>query len=154
MKFEAKYLALAFCGMILVGCGPSGPPIAPTTGTVKYKGQPVSGATVTFVLASDPAAVATGTTDAEGKFSLKTGDRDGAPIGKNNISIMKASNPLAGLSAEEAKKKSMEMMQPSKDMYAATKSVLPAKYSSPGGSGLTAEVQSSGPNDFPLDLKD
>ena len=68
-------LGLAVTVLALAGgCGGS----STVEGTVKYKGQPVDGATV-VLMGDDGNPVATGVTDSSGKFKLKT------PQGKDSI---------------------------------------------------------------------
>jgi len=56
--------ALLAVVIVLAGCGGGGPDLVPVKGKVTYKGQPLSGASVTFHPATGP--LATGTTDASG----------------------------------------------------------------------------------------
>jgi len=72
-RFAVLGLAITFLSLV-GGCGGS----AKVEGTVKYKGQPVDGATV-VLMGDDGNPVATGVTDASGKFKLKT------PQGKESI---------------------------------------------------------------------
>ncbi len=62
-------------------------PTAPVSVTVSYKGQPVEGALVQFVIVDNPSV---GITDASGKCSLKTYEAgDGAILGTNVVTITK-----------------------------------------------------------------
>ena len=122
----------------LVGCGGSDrSETVPVQGQVLYRGQPVAEAQVMFLPENDRPANAT--TDAEGKFVLTTFETgDGAVVGAHRVSITK-----------------MAPRDPqSSDPYAMPKSLLPPRYGQPMSSGLTAEVTSSGPNDFTFELID
>ena len=79
-------LGLAFA----LGCG--GPKIAPVSGRVTLDKQPLANASIVFQLATDakdPGPGSIGTTDADGKYSLRiiTGDTKGAIVGLHKVSI-------------------------------------------------------------------
>lgn len=68
----------------------TGPKLFQVTGRVMYQDKPVEGATVTFIPA-DGSQTSFGTTDAEGKFSLKGGrGGDGAPLGTATATVTKS----------------------------------------------------------------
>jgi len=146
--------------MIMVGCGDSGSvKLVPVTGTVTYQNAPVAGAAVTFVPANGP--VGTGVTDDQGKFRLSTGTRKGAVVGTSKVSISLGggSDMLddneAGLSESEQMMVLTQRMGQSvgRTGQEGRKSSLPSKYANASTSGLEADVQSSGKNDFPFDLR-
>jgi len=140
----------------LVGCGgPGGPPLAPASGTLTHKGAPVEGATVTFLVEGSP-LVASGVTDAQGKFTLTTGGRDGAPIGKAQIGVSKLEQGSAPAAPADAKEASTKMASgaPMMTSEMQAKNLLPAKYVTPNLSGLTETVTAEGPNNFTIDLQD
>lgn len=60
-----------FLGLALVGCGSGDdtPPLGDVSGTITLDGQPLEG--VIVVYKPDVGRAATGTTDAEGKYSLE-----------------------------------------------------------------------------------
>jgi len=64
-------------------------------GTVTYKGKPISGAVVSFMMERAPRG-ATGTTDANGNYKLTTFDtNDGALVGTHKVTVNKpVANPL------------------------------------------------------------
>jgi hypothetical protein len=70
---------------LAAGCGsPTPTPVVPASGVVLLEGNPVAGVVVTFAPALDlgnsgPSASAS--TGPDGKFTLTTGDRTGAPEG-------------------------------------------------------------------------
>src|SRR5262245_22845893 len=75
------------------GCG-GGPKLAPVSGVVKLDGAPLAGAAVQFQPVSPdgqtpPGPGSYGKTDADGRYSLKTVDRDraGAVVGTHRVSI-------------------------------------------------------------------
>jgi hypothetical protein len=86
---------------------------------------------------------ASGTTDAAGRFTLSTLQRnDGAVVGRHKVSIASTfrKTPMPG--SPEARTASPSPLS------------FPRKYSSPGTSGLTADVTAAGPNRFQFDLTD
>lgn len=140
---------LAFCSIIPVvllvtGCG-GGPDDAPSlvsaTGVVLYKGEPVSGANVTFIVENAP--IASGSTDAEGKFSMTTGGRPGAPLGNAKVAISKASASAAATSNMTAEDMA-KMAAQGQMSLGTTKEELPAKYAQPDKSGLVATLDPDG----------
>lgn len=91
------FFCLALLGLILtvmVGCG-SGSKVVPVSGTVTVDGQPANDCIVNFQPKStggeSPGPGASGKTDAEGHFVMKTveGDnsREGATPGTNKVTI-------------------------------------------------------------------
>jgi hypothetical protein len=70
----------------LVGCGSNRPSIVKVTGTLKYKGQPVPNAYLTFRPENGRQSWAQ--TDGQGRFKVNY-DRtqDGAVVGKHRISV-------------------------------------------------------------------
>jgi hypothetical protein len=68
----------------LVGCGDSGPKIVPVTGTLTYKGHPVTNATIWFQ--PETGRPSWGQTDEQGKFKLSY-DRthEGMVVGKHKM---------------------------------------------------------------------
>jgi hypothetical protein len=144
---------------VIVGCGPDVPSTVPVTGTVLLDGKPVEGATVNF-LSKDTNIAASGKTDAEGKFAMKTfvgsTSVDGAVVGSHGVAVVKTEAKSAGDAPDdlEATKKMMEQMasNPAITSDFKPKALIPEKYSNPTMSQLTALVTDSGPNDFVLEL--
>jgi hypothetical protein len=154
MKQHYQWI-LAFCVLICVfvaGCGgPSNPATAPAGGTIVYNGAPVEGAMVSFQPQDTPRP-ATGTTDAQGEFTLSTyGQGDGAIPGNYNVIVTKTSGS-AGTEGmdEDALLASPEAMGTEEE----AKALLPAKYAVAASSGLTARVEAGKENDFKFELTD
>lgn len=80
---------LALAALCCVGCSGSG--VAPVSGKVTLNGKALPHATVVFQPdgGKEPGPGSTGTTDAEGKFELKSmaGNKPGAAVGKHKVSI-------------------------------------------------------------------
>jgi hypothetical protein len=143
------------------GCsgGKGQPKTVPVSGTVMYNGNPVEGATVSFMGEGAPRP-ATGVTDAKGEFQLSTyAANDGAVIGEHVVTITKieagpeqpAGDPTAALNDPGA------LARQSKEARKATggpKSLLPKKYASSKSTPLKETVTEEGPNKFVFQLKD
>ena len=125
--------------LLLSGCGGGSsdtPQTVAVTGTVTVKGNPVADAIVIFIPKSGPPA--TGSTDAAGKYTLRTGKLEGAVPGSHAVTISTGGEvPMPGTAEAENYKPT---------------SLIPAGYGDPKKSGLSAEVQDSGENviDFKL----
>lgn len=160
----ARFVAAACVLGGLAGCSGSGGSAncVAVTGTVTYKGVPVEGATVSFTPQAQGVRAAFGTTDSSGRFSLTTlKPGDGAMAGLYSVTIEKPSGaapvaaPPAGLDPA-----SPEGMAAARTAYEQTKAkgepepadLLPAKYKTAATSGLKADVQASGGNDFTFAL--
>ena len=135
---NARRFGCLMLALVVFGCGqavdPNRPKTVPVTGTVTYNGEPVEGATVTFIATSGQARGAVATTDASGKFSATTFDPgDGAIPGSYKVMIAKTVLEPAGPDAAPG----LDGEEPSD----VAKDMLPAKYKDATQSGLTAEVQ-------------
>jgi hypothetical protein len=142
------------CSLLLVGgCGGgSGVGAVKATGTVTLDGTPVEGATVTFVPKGE-GRVATGITDAEGKFAMKTVEAgDGAVPGSYDVIVSKlavvSGSAAASQEEEMARLEDMSKKGELRAVQTPTANQLPNKYSVKGQSGLTAEVAEGSDNDF------
>jgi len=96
MQRQAMKLAvllICFLALAASGCGgDSKPKLAEVSGVVKWKdGKPVEGAVVKFhpsSSAGEAAPTSSGKTDSEGRFTLKTAQRDvGAVVGEHTVRI-------------------------------------------------------------------
>lgn len=128
---------------VLMGCGGSD---APTTvaakGVVTYQGKPVPKLSVAFI--PEKGLLATGTTDAEGKFVLMTNKPgDGATVGTYKVAI----------SFDSGEVPPMPGMEP--PGYKPPESPIPAKYGDVSTSGLTQTVDKDpAKNNFTIALTD
>lgn len=152
-------LALAILLAPMVGCGGNGfPDPTPVTGTVNYNGSPIEGALVTFIPEGEVGRASSGTTDAQGTFSLTTfSTNDGAIPGKYKVTIAKAESTLSEseMNAEDPGDAYGEMMEAaaSGTMDKLMKNELPTKYGKADTSGLTREVIEGQENNFGFDLE-
>jgi hypothetical protein len=84
----ARLTAAAVACVALTSCSDR-PRLSPVTGTVLYLDQPAEGATVVLHPAAggSQAHLPTGIAGSDGKFKLRTQDRDGAPAGNYIVVI-------------------------------------------------------------------
>lgn len=148
----------AFCFLAIllacstVGCGKSGlNGTYRATGKVTYKGQPIEGATVVFSPVAQDGRAASAMTDAQGVFSLTTLEaNDGALPGQYKVFISKTTTAgKANMTPDEARM----TLSSGRPTVLPRDEGLPVKYKNDAG-GLTAEVSSSGKNEFTFDLVD
>lgn len=148
---------IVFCWILIliVGCGGAPDKLAskrpktfPSSGSVKFNGQPVAGATVVF--APDPggtptSVAASALTDSSGNFALQAyPPLLGAVPGKYKVAIskMEPAPPAAtGPNAHDA-----PPPPPSK-------ALIPEKFANADTSGLIADIPEGGKNDLHFDLK-
>jgi len=144
------FAILALFAVLLVGCGQSGLPVVPVTGSVQFEGQPVAEAFITFYPAGSEGRMASGQTNANGEFALVTAGaaKAGVMPGSYRVSVEKTvfvddrGNPIImGSEASEA----LQQMPKSK-------SLIPEKYDTADTSGLTADVAKKGKNHFVFEL--
>lgn len=113
-------LGAALLGLALFGCGRDDK-LTPVHGHVYYHGKPLAGGTIAFTPDAERGGhgpLAYGEIDADGRYSLHTGDAIGAVPGWHRVSIA----PAGGTPV------------PTVD--------LPRKYGDPEQSGLLREVKS------------
>jgi hypothetical protein len=153
--------------MLAAGCGPKLPGTVPVTGLVLHKGRPLAGATVVFVgppTESGRPAVATGSTDPAGRFTLvtqagRTGVAPGAVPGSHRVTVS-AFVPPKGMSEAEFQRKveAHHAAQEQKGFGAGGElpqkvSLLAAEFSDATKTRLSAEVTVAGPNEFSFDVE-
>lgn len=117
----SKFLLLL--PLLLIGCGGSGDEVstATVTGEVKKGAAPADNVMVVFYPASGPSAIAR--TDDSGHFSAEV------PVGECKVAVMAASESSADTSPAALQ------------AQAKAKPVIDVRYSNPGTSGLTVNVQ-------------
>ena len=81
-----RLVALAL--LLVAGCGRQGPTLLPASGVVTLDGQPVAEAGVIFT-PTDGGPSASGATDSQGRFELRTVNRPGAVAGKHVATVTK-----------------------------------------------------------------
>ena len=139
-------VAAILLAVAISGCGDGDIVLVPAGGTVRYKGQPVPGAAVTFVSETNP--LAAGTTNDQGEFELNTLGRPGAAVGSYTISVI-ALQDSREITPNEAQSMSTA------ELNKIRKSLIPEKYGHPRTSGLTLSVsEDETTNRFSLELSD
>ena len=128
LRYSLALASLCLLGALCAGCGSQGPRLTPVEGVVTLDGDVLEGAVVLF----EPEAggrPATGLTDAQGKFVLKTLEEgDGAQVGMNLVSVAKEAKVESDVEVEEGEIVPVEFE-------------TPVKYASPKTSELKVDVQ-------------
>jgi hypothetical protein len=86
----------AALAVLAAGCGKAPPPpIVPVEGIVRLDGKPLNNAAVRFIpqIEYGPEYIATGVTDAEGRFRLTCKGKPGACACENRVVVMEADIP-------------------------------------------------------------
>jgi hypothetical protein len=134
-------VAIVVLPVLIVGCGkPGASPTSKVTGTVTYQGAPLANVNVNFT--PDEGRPGTGTTDAQGRYTISTfAPNDGAVPGRHRVTITPGgdSSPMPE-SAEEAAR---DPVVP-----------FPVKYARADQSDLTAQVEAGKANQFDFNLTD
>lgn len=138
------FWALGFVG----GCSSSNPlGTLPVSGKVTYNGQPVAGATVTFV-GDGNTRTATAITGADGSYQLATLNYPGAMPGRYTVVVEKIETPPElnrTVSMEEAAQNAAKPLPKAKR-------ALPAKYGDAAKTPLSAEIKTGQANTVDLSL--
>lgn len=145
-------LAVGLCCFVVMGCD-SGLKTEYVEGVVTLDGTPVEGATVIFSPVDDEVGMsASGTTDADGKYTLTATDptakvSGGTLPGEYKIMVTKAVSTEEFVGAEEGG-------DDEGNTYAEVEYdwLIPEKYSRGKTSGLTATVTAGGDNEFDFPL--
>lgn len=127
---------LAACAST-VGCRPSTSlSLAPVTGTVKHKGQPLVRGTVVFTpMPGTLGPQAVGNIGSDGSFQMQTAGVDGAAVGEHKVTVHSR--------REHTPEESAKLIIPP--------SLIPEKYGKEDQSGLSINVQ-KGSNEYPIEL--
>lgn len=156
MKKLALLLACVAALTCVAGCGGSKLKTAFVEGVVKLDGSPVEGAIVTFSpVAGGTGVMATGVTDAQGRYLLTSeqggGVDKGAVAGAYEVGIVKSENVAPKPTQAELEEASKNGVDISKEYPAEYQYIVPQKYMIPTQSGLTANV-ANGKNTFDFEL--
>lgn len=143
MRFFLVGLLIWAC----LGCGSSGPELAPVTGTVSIDGTPLKKGTIVFE--SEGNRPANGRIE-DGKIVEVTtfNKGDGVPVGSHKVAVF----ALEETSTVETSDPSQPTATGSNYMGTG-KSLIPDKYNNPDTSGLTAEVEAGQENMVTYELK-
>lgn len=157
-KISLRFCVLMCALHVALCAGCSGetskaPKLVPAKGAVKYQGKPIVAATVLFNPTDGTPAM--GMTDNEGNFTVTTGGRPGALIGKHKVIITKASTGADGKSRTDMKPQDMEKMVKEGVSFAPPKSEFPVRYTTLSGTNLEADVSADpASNVFEFNLVD
>jgi hypothetical protein len=151
---------VGLAALFVAGCAGEGtkrPPLGKVTGTVTYKGKPVSGAAVSFIMDRAPRA-ATGMTDVDGNYKLTTFDTfDGAFVGTHKVTVVKFDPNAAGVESKENSPEDLvKLMATGKYEPNATNAktdALPAKYANASTTPLQFTIE-PGANEKKIELED
>lgn len=155
MRISKLYsiLLLAVSLAAVVGCGGASVKTEMVTGLVTLDGEPVANAKITFA-PNVGSLGAYGNTDETGHYTLTTqggAPNKGAVVGEYKVAIVKQENVAPTPSLEEVQKASETGEDIYKKYPAEWVDIVPARYTVPVTSGLTASVQ-SGKNVFDFAL--
>ena len=151
MNSARMLVSLIATVLICTGCN-TGPTLYPVTGTVTYNGTPVEGASVTFVPDKGPMVIGT-TTDANGKFTVLTDGKPGAPKGTYKATVNKQAK-TEGM-PDNPTPADMSKMMPKAGGAVPSKAELPVKYSVVQSTDLSVTVTDDAAKNaaITLDLK-
>jgi hypothetical protein len=135
------WLAVAAIGcLLIVGCGPRRPAMAPVAGKVLYNGQPLEFGSVMFQ--PESGAPAKAQIQSDGTFTLWTyTPGDGAAIGTHRVRVACFSGQRPGQQDETVEE------------LALGSPLIPERYNNFDESGITIEVV-AGKNDVLIELTD
>jgi hypothetical protein len=149
---SASFLALILVSAALAGCsgdpGPQPESVAtvPASGVVTFEGKPLADHRV-VLMPVDGRRPAMGVTDADGKFTLGTNaEADGAPPGKSKVGIVWVGPPMPNVAALQNPIDDPAKM-PKPDVK------IPAKYTNPETSELTADIPEDGTSELKFELQ-
>jgi hypothetical protein len=142
-EWQAECLGMVMGLCLICGCGrddvpANRPAVAKVIGTVRFKGEPLPNAQLTFY-PRGAGDFGTALSEKNGQFTVSTYDRfDGAVLGFHNVTVeVFPEGPMVPGFEEEYRKKSP----------------IPLKYMNRETTPLTVEVQKSG-NNFDLEIKE
>jgi hypothetical protein len=171
-----QFLTIALVGLFAfttIGCGghPDRANYATVTGTVTYKGQPVDGATVSFISTDAGNSDHGGTvTDARGNFTMRSAgaaarNLTGMPPGKYIVTIRKVETPpdpneAANRQQEDAYERGelsdaqIDALRRARPPSPPSIHLIPQKYGDQRTTTLEATVEKGRSNTFTFELED
>jgi len=132
-------LAAALLLLFLEGCGSDTPTLTSVHGTVYYRNLPMTGGTIVFTpdaSRGNSGPLARGEIAPDGTYFLRTGDALGCASGCHRVTII-----------------GLETADSNEQPFAASRSLVPAKYRDPELSGLTCEVAGERANSIDFRLE-
>jgi hypothetical protein len=154
MMSKKCLLLLIILGLAVVsGCGkPKVKGLVPVRGTVTYKSEPLEGAAVCFTPKEfqEGNRLATGKTDGNGRFELRTIGERGILPGEYSVIVVKNEVIPRSPQADPKTGRPMPVRPPTADI----KSLIPKRYNDPNTSGLNTVVGKSGLTNWHVELVD
>ena len=144
-KCVILFVIVSLC--FLSGCrGPKVEGLVSVRGTVTYKGEPLDGATVCFTPKEFKTGdrLATGKTDTQGRFELRTIGEPGVLPGEYIVVVIK--NEMIPGNARRS--------TPGRPPPMEIKSLIPKRYNDPKTSDVSVDVGKDGLRDWFLELVD
>lgn len=148
---------VACLALAAAGCGDDGkPPMGSVTGTVTYKGEPLTPGSVIFspvnATEEQPGQPATGQLASDGSYRLTTfDDGDGAIVGEHIVTVQ-ASETVTTKKATNVE--GIRVEQPDGSLaFVGSKSRIPARFSKPAETPLRFTVK-EGSNTFDITIED
>lgn len=149
------FLRHSFCfGAILclvtaIGCGPSIPPIVPVSGRITVGGKPLPNVEVKFIpmqTGLDGNTIASGVTDADGKYSVRLpgSDKDGACACETKVTITEGPIPDEVRNGEDSQMAATEFLRNLANRP------IPTAYNRVADTPLTIVVEAGKTYDFDL----
>jgi hypothetical protein len=137
---SCQVLAAAFVVALAAGCGERPVELAPVSGKIRYRGEPLRSGSIVFTPDPDRGGrgpLAHADIQPDGTYRLFTGDQPGAVAGWHRITLLavEPSRPGGPPSAT------------------AVRFLLPLRYSDPEQSGLLREVKAGEENVLDFDLE-
>lgn len=153
-RWIARFCSAGLTVALAAGCGGQKnatwqrPKVVPAGGVVRFRGQPLDGALVTFV---SQTVSASGRTDAEGRFTLTTFEAgDGAVPGKHTVCVSKVQLPDSA-----PDKSAAPVWRPGRTPRSSEpRQLIPKRYADPATSGLTADVAEGGNTGIVITITD
>lgn len=135
--------------VIAAGCG--GTNMVSATGVVTWNGKPVNKAELTFIPSGQEGPSAIATTDAEGRFALRTVENEGIVPGTYKVVVQKTS--VAEMDIPNPLPKGMGFSDYLRANNILAYAVLPSQYSTPEQTPITVDIVDGEPNDFEIKLQ-
>lgn len=139
-------IATAAALLAAIGCSDSGPKLADVEGVVTVDGRPMGYVGVVFHPPVGP--IATGNTNAEGRFTLTTANRSGALVGDHVVTIADSSSGVKYEATEDRL-----LGAPVRGSGASSRRRFSERYASSSTSDLRVTVESGKDNEFAFELE-
>lgn len=149
-------LALIWCVSWLFSAGDTGPKLYRATGVVTLNGKPLPNAGVIFNPkdVASTTKLATGRTDAQGRFTLQTSERPGAMPSDYQVAIYATEEPPQNTTRPDDFRMRPTERPPGEPPpeLKPPKLLIPERYTKPKESGLAFTVSATTRNEFDIKL--